>query len=87
MGHGDPEPMITVVTIILFAWMLTVVFGYSVDLGPADAVVGFFSQPRPFVVYAILLIAPVFFFKYLQGSMVMFVAGVILFLSLKAGVT
>ncbi|MEK6843300.1 MAG: hypothetical protein AABY04_02330 [Candidatus Micrarchaeota archaeon] len=86
MAHGDIEPVITIGTIIVFTWLLTTVFGYALNLGPAEALVEFFMQPRPFIVYALILLVPAFFFKYLNGSLVMFVAGVILFLSLKSGI-
>ncbi|MEK6953430.1 MAG: hypothetical protein AABX01_00355 [Candidatus Micrarchaeota archaeon] len=85
--HGDPEPMIWIGSILLIAWLFVTVFGYSTGLGASDAIVGFFSQPRPLIVYGILLLAPAFFVKYLPGSIITFIASVILFLSLRAGVS
>lgn len=85
MGHGDPEPMITIVTLILIALLLMQVFGYSHGLDVVDSITGFFFQPRVFFIYAFLLLAPMLFFKTFPGTLPMFIASFILYLALKAG--
>ncbi|MBI5225418.1 hypothetical protein HY989_06120 [Candidatus Micrarchaeota archaeon] len=86
MAHGDPEPMITLVTIILAAWMFTTIFGFAFDFSATSAIWNFFTQPSILAIFAVMLLAPRFFFQYLPGAVAMFVAGIILLISLKNGI-
>ncbi|MFH0972278.1 MAG: hypothetical protein V1835_06990, partial [Candidatus Micrarchaeota archaeon] len=58
---------------------------YAMDLGPAEAVVNFFSQPWAIAAYIMVMLVPNFFFRVLPGSLVYFVVGIILVLALKSG--
>jgi hypothetical protein len=85
MAHGDPEPMITVVTLILLAWLLMTFFGYARGEDAVGGLLDFFGNPRVFFIYAAALLAPIWFFKYFPGTLPMFIASLILFLVLRAG--
>ena len=70
-----------ILTVVCATFIFVIVYGHAYDLSTSDAILGFFLQPRAFLAYAIILAAPVFFFKWLPGSVVMFALGIIWLLS------
>ncbi len=82
--HDQEEPIYAVA--LLFALLLIMARAFAMDIPISSAIVGFFLQPWALVAFTLVLLAPNFFFRWFPGSIATFVAGLILFLALRAGV-
>jgi hypothetical protein len=83
--HDQPDTIQAVA--IMFALMLLWTRGFAMDLGAADSVISFFTQPWALIAYFLIMFRADFFFKWFPGSVIYFTAGIVLFLVLKAGGT
>jgi len=74
-----------ILTVTMFTLVLIIVNGYSGGYSTSESILTFFLMPRRLIVYTILLAAPAFFFKWLPGSVLMFIIGTIFLLSSAGG--